>query len=150
MSVKPIPDGYHAVTPFLVVADVSKQIEFMEKAFDAKVLYRMDTPKGTTHAELKIRDSILMLGQLDPTRNETPTNTMMYLYVEDADKAFNQAVKAGATSVAEVKDQFYGDRSGGVKDLHGNQWWLATRKEDLSPEEVTKRAKEAYSQKSHA
>jgi PhnB protein len=145
MSVKPIPDGYHAVTPYLVVPDVAKQIEFLEKAFDAKVLYRMDTPNGTTHAEVKIRDSILMMGQASGEHKPMPG--MMYLYVEDADEAFQKAKKAGGEVVQPMKDQFYGDRSGGLKDSNGNQWWVASRKEELTPEEVSKRAREAYAHK---
>lgn len=142
MSVKPIPNGYHAVTPYLIVADVAKQIDFLQKAFDAQVLYKMDTPQGPTHAELKIRDSILMIGQ---ARGEhKPMPVMMYLYVEDADAAYEKAVKAGGQSVMEPTNQFYGDRSGGVKDANDNQWWVASRVEELTPEQVSERARQAY------
>lgn len=142
MGVKPIPDGYHAVTPYLFVADVAKQIEFLEKAFDAKVVHRLDTPQLTMHAELKIRDSIIMMGQAMGEHKAMPV--MLYLYVEDADKAYQQALKAGGTMVQEPKDQFYGDRSGAVKDSNDNQWWVASRKEDLTSEEIVKRAMEAH------
>lgn len=142
MSVKPIPDGYHAVTPYLVVADVAKQIDFLQKAFDAQVLYKMDTPQGPTHAELKIRDSILMIGQARAEHKPMPV--MMYLYVEDADAAYKKAVKAGGQSVMEPTNQFYGDRSGAVKDANDNQWWVASRVEELTPDQVSERAQQAY------
>lgn len=150
MSVKPIPDGYNTVTPYLVLQDVAKELEFLQKAFDAKVTYRMDTPNGTVHAEVKIGNSMVMLGQADDAKGSKPTQTMLYLYVEDCDKAYEKAVRAGGTSVAEVKDQFYGDRSGGVKDPYGNQWWVATHKEDVSHEELERRAKEAHKQTAKA
>jgi PhnB protein len=142
MAVKPIPDGYHAVTPYLIVKDVAKEIEFLEKAFDAKVLYRMDSPQGTMHAEVKIRDSIVMMGAAKDEYK--PIEAMFYLYVEDVDSAYKQAVKAGGTVVKEPTDQFYGDRSGAVKDSNGNEWWVASRIEELSEEEITERAKKAH------
>lgn len=142
MTVKPIPDGYHAVTPYLVVKDVSRQIEFLQKAFDAQVLYRMESPQGTMHAEVKIRDSILMMGAAKDEYK--PRESMFYLYVEDVDSAYQQAVKAGGTVVKEPADQFYGDRSGAVKDSNGNEWWVASRKEELSEEEITERAMKAH------
>jgi len=142
MTVKPIPDGFHAVTPYLVVSNVSDEIEFLKKAFDAKVIYRMDTPGGTMHAEVKIRDSIVMMGQAQGEKKAMPT--MLYMYVDDADKAYEKAVRAGGSVVQEPKDQFYGDRSGAVKDANGNEWWIATRKEEVSSEELARRAKEAH------
>lgn len=148
MSAKPIPDGYHAITPYLLVNNVAKQIEFLQNAFGAKVIARTDTPQGTMHAELQIHDSMLMMGQVPPDRKAMPM--MLYLYVEDADKYFAQAVQAGATIVQELGDQYYGDRSGGVKDINDNQWWIATRKEDLTPDEIAKRAKEKHAEKAPA
>ncbi|HEY9714994.1 MAG TPA: VOC family protein [Chroococcales cyanobacterium] len=142
MNVKPIPEGYHAVTPYLVVKDAAGQIEFMQKAFDAEVVYRMDTPAGTTHAELKIRDSHVMIGQARGEHAAMPS--MLYLYVVDADRAYEQAIKAGGISIQAPADQFYGDRSGAVKDANDNQWWLATRKENLSEEELAKRARQFH------
>ncbi len=145
MTVKPIPDGFHAVTPFLVVKDVAAQIDFLEKAFDAVVLERIDTPAGTVHAEIKIRDSIIMMGQ---ARGECePMPMMFYLYVEDADKAFEKARDAGGSVLQEPQDQFYGDRSGAVMDSNDNQWYLASRKENISSEELAKRALEMQKEK---
>ena len=145
MNVKPIPDGYHAITPYLVVRNADELIEFLQKAFDAKVLYRMDTPLGTMHAELQIRDSMLMIGQFES--EHPPMPSMLYLYVEDVDGAYEKAVKAGGISIMEPTDQFYGDRSGAVKDASDNQWWLATRKKNLTPEELAARAREKHQQK---
>src|SRR3982751_4424202 len=99
MSVKPIPDGHAGVIPYLVVADVAKQIDFLEKAFDAKVLYRMDMPQGTTHAEVKVRDSVIMMGMAHGESKPMPT--MLYLYVEDCDAAYQKALKAGGEKVME-------------------------------------------------
>ncbi len=148
MAVKPIPDGYHTVTPYLVVEGVAKLIDFLKQAFEAKEINRHAQPDGTImHAEVKIGDSIVMMGE---ARGEhKPMQTMLYLYVKDADAVYKRAVKAGATSVMEPTDQFYGDRSGGVKDLCGNQWWVATHKEDVSPEEMTKRAQAYMKQQKH-
>lgn len=148
MAVKPIPDGYHAVTPYLVVRDIAKQIEFLLSAFDGQVIERVDSPSGIMHAEVRIRDSIIMIGQAQGEHKPMPV--MLYLYVEDADTAFERAVQAGGIPLQEPKDQFYGDRSGAVKDSNDNQWWVATRKENLSPEEVAGRAREAYKTKSRS
>ncbi|MBX9695377.1 MAG: VOC family protein [Cyanobacteria bacterium] len=145
MTVKSIPDGYHAVTPYMVVKDIAQQIEFIEKAFDGVVIERIDTPEGTMHAEVKIRDSIVMMGQA--RGEQAPMPMMFYLYVEDADKAFEQARNAGGSILQEPKDQFYGDRTGAVKDDNDNQWYLATRKENVSSEELAKRACEMHKEK---
>jgi PhnB protein len=142
MAVKPIPDGYHAVTPYLVVKDVAKQIEFLEKAFGAETICSMDSPQGIMHAEVKVRDSIIMMGA---AKDEyAPREAMFYLYVEDVDSAYKQAVAAGGTVVKEPTDQFYGDRSGAVKDSNGNEWWVASRKEDLTEEQIAERAQKAH------
>ncbi len=137
-NVKPVPDGYHTVTPYLVVADAARQIAFVAQAFGAREMHRHTLPDGSvTHAEVQIGDSKIMLGQArDPF---TPRPCNVYLYVEDADAAYRQALQAGAKSVMEVKDQFYGDRSGGVEDSNGNYWWIATHIEDVSPEEIERR-----------
>jgi uncharacterized glyoxalase superfamily protein PhnB len=142
MSVKPIPDGFHAVTPYLRVRNVAEQIEFMTKAFGGEVIDRIDSPMGVMHAEVKIRDSIIMMGQV--AADQKPMPVTLYLYVTDADKVYAQALKSGGTSVQRMKDQFYGDRSGAVKDSNDNEWWIATRQENLSSEEIGKRAKEAH------
>jgi PhnB protein len=138
MSVKPIPDGYHAITPYILVKNVADEIEFLQKAFDAEVIERVDSPAGTMHAGVRIRDSMIMLGHATEAHPVTPV--LLYLYVQDADAAFAKAVKAGGTVFDELKDQYYGDRSGCVTDANGNQWWLAMRKENLSNEEIGKRA----------
>ena len=145
MTVKPIPDGFHAVTPYLLVKNVADQLEFLTKAFGAEVIERMDSPHGIMHAEVKIRDSIIMMGQAGGEREPMPA--MLYLYVEDADSAYKKAIEAGGESVLEPTDQFYGDRSGAVKDSQGNEWWIATHKEDLSSEEIARRARERQAEK---
>ena len=142
MAVKPIPDGYHSVTPYLVVQGAAKLIEFLKKAFGAEEVFPpMKGPDGAImHAELRIGDSIVMMGDAGSGGQFPPTLSMIHLYVNDADAFYKRALQAGATSVREPADQFYGDRSGGVKDLCGNFWWIATHKEDVSPEELARRA----------
>lgn len=139
MAVKPIPDGYHTVTPALKVHGAAKLIEFLKQAFDAKEVYRLASPDGAVmHAEVKIGDSMVMLGEATDERKPMPA--MIALYVEDTDAWYKRALNAGATSVREPADQFYGDRSAGVKDFAGNIWWIHTRIEDVPPEEIKKRA----------
>ena len=138
-KVKAIPEGYRTVTPYLVVPDAAGQIEFLEKAFAARATLKMMNPDGSVgHAEIRVGDSILMIGQARERVKAMPA--CLYLYVEDADAAFQKAVAAGATVLSPVKDQFYGDRSGGVTDAYGNQWWIATHIEDMPEEELTRRA----------
>jgi len=138
MTVKPIPDGYHTVTPYLVVPDVAKLLEFLKQAFDARPSQPHAEADGTIrHAEVRIGDSMIMIGQGGP--EYPPMPAMLYLYVEDVDAVYKRAIAAGGVAVQEVRDQFYGDRSGGVKDAFGNQWWVATHVEDVSPEEMRKR-----------
>jgi PhnB protein len=139
MAVKPIPEGYHTVTPYLVVEDAAALIDFLKQAFDAEERHRMARPDGTImHAEVKIGDSFLMLG--NSSAEHKPLQCMIYLYVEDADATYQRAIQAGATSVMAPADQFYGDRNGGVKDSWGNFWWIGTHIEDVSSEEVARRA----------
>jgi PhnB protein len=139
MAAKPIPDGYHTVTPYLVVPGAEKLIEFMKQAFDAKELFRMPAPDGTVgHAEIQIGDSRIMIGEASSKWPAMPCS--IYLYFRDADAVYKRALQAGAVSVMEMADQFYGDRSGGVKDSSGNMWWIATHVEDVSMEEIGKRA----------
>lgn len=139
MSVKPIPDGYHAVTPYLIVPGVASLIEFLRQAFDAEVLNRTDRPDGTVmHAEVQIGDSRIMLGEARPEWPAMPTT--LYLYVPDADATYQRAIAAGAASLFPPTDQFYGDRQGGVKDASGNLWWIATHIEDVAPDEMERRA----------
>ena len=140
MAVKPIPEGYHSVTPYLVCKNAAKVIEFAKSTFGATELLRMDAPGGTIgHAEMKIGDSIVMIS--DGGDEHPPMPAMLNVYVPDVDAAFERAVKAGATVVRPLQNQFYGDRSGGVKDVGGNQWWISTHVEDVSPEEMERRMK---------
>jgi PhnB protein len=139
MTVKPIPEGYHTVTPYLVVSGAAQLIDFMKQVFAAEELSRMARPDGTImHAEVQIGDSRVMLGQAGGGTEPMPG--MLHLYVEDTDVVYQRALQAGATSLREPEDQFYGDRIGGVADSFGNQWWLATHIEDVSPEEMARRA----------
>ena len=149
-KVKPIPDGYHSVTPYLYIKGAAAAIDFYKKAFGAVELFRMDAPGGRIgHAEIKIGDSPIMLadenadmGALSPqTIGGTPFSMM--IYVEDVDAVFDQAIAAGGEQIRAVANQFYGDRSGGLKDPFGFQWWIATHIEDVPPEEMEERAKAA-------
>lgn len=141
-KVKPIPDGYSTVTPYLTVKGASKLIEFVEQVFDATILERMTSPDGTVrHAEARIGDSMIMLGEAGGEWKPMPA--CLYVYVADVDAVYQRALKAGAVSLREPANQFYGDRSGGVTDACGVQWWIATHLEDVSKEEMVKRAKAA-------
>ena len=142
MNTKPIPEGYHTVTPYLVIKGADTLIEFTKRAFGAEEIMRHPTPEGKVmHAEVKIGDSRIMLAEACGEMGPMPA--MIHLYVNDADATYRAAIEAGATSVQEPADQFYGDRSGGVKDASGNLWWIATHKEDLTPEELQKRSEAA-------
>lgn len=146
MPVKAIPDGYHTVTPYLMVRDCADSIEFLKKAFGAELpSLPIKGPDGKiAHAEIKIGDSRLMIGS-DQGKMPAPSDALhLYLYVPDADAVFKKAVAAGAKSVVEPTDQFYGDRSGCIKDLNGHQWWIATHKEDLSQAEIEKRSEKYF------
>ena len=138
MAVKPIPTGQHSVTPYLVVEGAAKLIDFIKQAFDGKEEERMARPDGSImHAQIRIGDSVVMLS--DATAQFKPTSAMIHLYLEDADAAYKRAIQAGATSLMEPANQFYGDRSGGVLDPFGTKWWVATHVEDVTPEEMAKR-----------
>ena len=145
--VKPIPDGYHTITPYICVKDAVNAIEFYKKAFGATELMRLADPSGKIgHAEIKIGDSHLMIADEFPEMNFRSPQSLggspvsIFLYVEDVDAMANQAVAAGAKVVREVKDQFYGDRSGTLEDPYGHVWNIATHKEDVSMEEINKHA----------
>jgi len=141
-KVKPIPDGYHTITPYLTVKGVANLIEFLKRAFNATITEHMAEPDGTVrHAEAKIGDSIVMMGEAGG--QWTPKPCTLYMYVQDVDSVYRRAIEAGAVSVREPANQFYGDRSGGVRDACGNEWWIATHVEDISKEELTLRAKAA-------
>jgi uncharacterized glyoxalase superfamily protein PhnB len=148
MATKPVPEGYHTVTPYLVVQGAAKTIDFAKKAFGAEMpIEPMKRPDGKImHAELKIGDSHVMLSDADERHPAMPS--MLYLYVPDVDSVYRRAVSAGGASLMEPMDQFYGDRSGGVKDPAGNQWFIGTHKEDLSPTELRRRA-EAHLKAQH-
>ena len=147
MAPKPIPDGYHTVTPYLVVQGAAKVLDFLKGAFEAKELFRMPQSDGTImHAEVKIGDSIVMMGEACGQHKPMPCS--LYLHVTDADAVYKRALQAGATSTMEPADQFWGDRTAEVKDPAGNHWMIGTHKEDVPPEELRKRA-EAL-QKQHA
>jgi uncharacterized glyoxalase superfamily protein PhnB len=149
MAVKSIPAGYHTVTPYLVVSGAAKQIDFLKRAFQAEEVHRMARPDGAImHAEVRIGDSFLMLG--DPVGQFPATPSCLYLYVNDVDATHQRAVQAGATSVSEPADQFWGDRSGTIKDPNGNVWMIATHKEDVAPDEMERRAKAAMQKRQGA
>jgi PhnB protein len=138
MSVKYKPDGLRTVTPYLVVRDVAGLIQFLEQAFDAEEGERAELPDGRImHAQVTIGDSVVMMGEA--SENNPPMPAMLHLYVEDADATYRHALAAGATSLREPQNEFYGDRSASVADAFGNQWWLATHMEDVSPEEMQRR-----------
>ena len=139
MPAKPVPDGYRTVTPYLTVRGVARLLEFVQKAFDATVTFQMPGPGGAVaHAEFKVGDSMVMAGE--PRGESVPRPGMIYLYVPDADATYRKALDAGAEVVMPMTNQFYGDRSGGVTDPCGNQWWIATHVEDVSMEEMKRRA----------
>jgi PhnB protein len=139
---KPIQEGYHTVTPYLVIPGVAKVIEFVKQAFGATEVAVSRRPDGTVmHAEVKIGDSIIMMGESQGNGKNFPA--MLHLYVEDTDAVYQRALQAGAKSLREPATQFYGDRSAGVEDEFGNQWWMATHVEDVAPEEMEQRMKAA-------
>ena len=139
MAVKAIPDGYHSVTPFIQVKGVAKLIDFLKAALGAEEVMRMPGPDGTVmHAEVTIGNSRLMLGE--PTQGgPPPSSSSFYVYVSDVDAMYKRATGAGAKSVSQPTDQFWGDRMATVTDSFGNTWSLATHKEDPTPEEMAKR-----------
>lgn len=145
-TVKPIPEGYHSVTPYLIVNGAAKALDFYQRAFGAKEIMRMPGPGGKImHAEIRIGNSVVMLADEHPEINARSPEAfggspvMIHLYVEDVDAMFNQALAAGAKVERPLADQFYGDRTGGVKDPFGYSWYIATHKEDVTPEEMKKR-----------
>ncbi len=154
MAVKPIPDGFHTVTPHLVIKDAAAAIDFYKKAFGAEEIARMPGPggQGVMHAEIKIGDSMIMMcdefpGMDNPKspKSLNGTTITLMLYVKDVDSAFQRAVGAGATVSMPVTDMFWGDRYGKVSDPFGHEWAIATHKEDLTLEEIGKRAAEFFS-----
>jgi len=156
MATKSIPDGYHAITPYLSVKGAANAIDFYKRAFGAVELVRIPGPDGKIgHAEIRIGDSTIMLADEHPELNQpspqslggTPVGLMVY--VERVDEVFKRAVTAGAKELRPVKDQFYGDRSGTLQDPFGHTWTVATHIEDIPPEEMRRRV-EKYSQGANA
>jgi PhnB protein len=147
---KPIPDGYPRVSPYLVVDDATKAIDFYKQVLGATERMRMPAPGGKVgHAELQIGDSVVMLADEFPEMGAVSPKTVggtpvtLGVYVEDVDKTFDAAVQAGAKALRPVEDQFYGDRSGQIEDPFGHRWSLSTHIEDVSPDEMAKRAQQA-------
>ena len=141
MAAKPIPDGYQTVTPYLTLEHPEATMDFLKKAFGGEEVFAMRDDQGhVQHAEMKVGTSMLMLGKAHGENHARPGN--FYLYVEDCDALYKKALAAGAKSLSEPADQFYGDRHGGVTDPEGNNWWIGTHIEDLSPEELNRRARE--------
>jgi PhnB protein len=148
MAVKPIPEGYHSVTPYLVVHDAARAIEFYRKAFGAEELFRMPMGNKIGHAEIKIGNSIIMLsdewpdrGIVGPKARGGATSSLM-VYVTKVDEVFKRALDAGATEERAVKDEFYGDRTGTLIDPFGHRWTLSTHIEDVTPDEMNRRMQE--------
>lgn len=140
--VKPVPEGYHTVCPYIVVPHIAQLIDFAKQAFGAAEVYLHKRPDGTVmHAEIKIGDSIIMMGEAPEASKNFPA--MLHLYIDGVDGIYQKAIQAGAKSLREPTDQPYGDRSGGVEDAFGNQWWISTHIEDVSSEELERRAKAA-------
>jgi PhnB protein len=147
-AAKPVPQGFHTATPYLIIKGAAEAIEFYKKVFGASEISRQADSSGTVrHGEIKIGDSMLMIADEfsefpewrgPEARGGTPVH--IYLYVEDCDATFGRAIAAGAKEILPLKDQFYGDRSGGIKDPYGHIWYIATHKEDLSHDEIERRA----------
>ena len=139
-TVKPVPEGYHSITPYLTVPGLAKTIEFMKQAFGAEVRELMHGPGGSImHGEVKIGDSIVMMGEPRPDSPYAARPCNLYLYVPNVDEVYARAIQAGGKSLREPTDEFYGDRSSGVEDPSGNYWWVGTHIEDVSMEEINRR-----------
>jgi uncharacterized glyoxalase superfamily protein PhnB len=143
-----VPKGYHTVTPFLMVNDARGLIEFIETALDGRVTSMMKQEDGKImHATVQIGDSLVMIA--DTMSGSQPMPAMLYLYVDDVDALYRQAINANGTSIREPVDEFYGDRSAGVRDEWNNQWWFATHIEDVSDEEMERRKEEYLHKQEH-
>ena len=146
MPVKPIPEGYPRVSPYLIVKNVEDTMEFVKYVFGGKEREKMTMPDGSVnHGEVSIGDSVIMMGKA--SADHTPQNVMLYIYVDDTDAVYKRAIEKGGDSVTEPSNQFYGDRTAAVKDKDGISWWMASHVEDVSPEELQRR-NEARSKKS--
>jgi PhnB protein len=145
-TVKPVPDGYHSVTPYLIVRGASQAIDFYTRAFGAAEIMRMPGPGGIImHAEIRVGDSVIMLSdEMPQASGKSPqtlggTTAAVMVYVPDVDKTYKQAVAAGATAREQPADMFWGDRYGKLTDPFGHEWAIATHVEDVTPEEMEKR-----------
>lgn len=150
-NVSPVPSGYHSVTPYLLIGGASAAIDFYIKAFGAAEILRLTAPDGRIgHAEIRIGDSRVMLADEHPEMDflgplsRGGTTVSMLIYVDDVDAVFARAIAAGATELRPLCDQFYGDRSGAVTDPWGHVWSLASRIEEITPEEIQNRFQELY------
>jgi uncharacterized glyoxalase superfamily protein PhnB len=145
MKVKSVPEGFGTVTPYFSVRGAHRFIGFLKQAFDAKDVFVATLPDGSLlSAEVQVGNSMVVVGEEDP--GQPPNQRMranLYMYVDDVDAVFHKAVRAGARSIEEPEDQFWGDRSGVIEDVAGNRWWIATHKEELSAEELIRRAIES-------
>lgn len=145
--VKPIPEGFNTLTPYLLVNDAVRLLEFMQAAFDASIVERMDTPDGSLmHAQVIIGDTRVMLGGATEQWPARPGG--FYMYVENCDETYRRAIAAGGTSLREPTTEFYGDRSSGVESPGGVQWWISTHIEDVSQEEIERRGAEVAAKRS--
>jgi PhnB protein len=141
-NVKPIPDGYHSVTPYLYIKRAAQAMEFYKKAFGARERMRMPGPDGTIgHAELEVGDSVIMLAEAPERAADTSkgVTSSILLYVDNADQVFKRAIAEGAREVQPLEDKFYGDRMGMVQDPFGHEWSIGTHIEDVTPEEMERR-----------
>ncbi|MFO0947804.1 MAG: VOC family protein [Planctomycetota bacterium] len=139
MAIDPVPKGYHTVTPYFLVEGAAKFIEFLEKAFDAKIVNKMARPDGAVmHADLLIGDSHVMMGEAND--EWPPLKNSIYLYLPVCDAFYDKAVAAGASTIYAPRTEFYGDRVAGIQDPFGNTWWISTHVEDVSEEEIHRRA----------
>ena len=141
MSVNAIPKGYHTITPYFSVRDAHALVDFLTRAFDAVAEIHSMPDGSILNAQVQVGTSMVLIGQAPkdhPADKLMPA--MLYMYVEDADAMYGKAIAAGGESIVEPRDQFYGDRVGAVRDLSGNQWWIASHKEEMSSEEMTRRA----------
>ncbi len=156
MAVNAIPKGYHTATPYLIVNDGNRALDFYKKAFGATAITKMDGPPGKiAHAEFKIGDSMIMLSDEMPGGGKSPQSlggsaVSIFLYVENADSVFNQAVSGGAKADMPPQDMFWGDRFGKLTDPFGHVWCIATHIEDIAPEEMKKRADAAMAKMAQA
>lgn len=153
MATKSIPDGYHSITPYLIIKGAAGAIDFYKRVFGATELMRMPDPSGKIgHAEIMIGDSHIMLADEYPEMGHRSPQTLggagvsLMIYLDDVDGVYKRALAAGAKQVQPLKDQFYGDRSGTVQDPYGHVWTIATHVEDIAPEEMQRRATEAMRQ----